>query len=347
MSQKFCSKSGNEDKRLFFQKKIAENVLPGYIDCSSELYQKSFNRIEKNKDPFKIRFSSKLFPSMPEKQMWQLCPVFFPRSFSGRVKALLTGTPKTLFAKSYIKSSPNVRKTWVKSEFSIKKIFFLNLIFCSHGIQFRKSCGKLLAKSLTNFFHKIRESKQKIDFSKESRRKRSSGHAGCGSQIYQKSFNQIEKKSIVQFLVFFQNVPLDTEESGVTTLHSVFCSESKLGENLKTVSFNLLFPQNVPLELMNANLTILPISLEVAIKFHIMCGNDKDFNFSHKVQLLTLFHWHVKAVWKLCHKVFAQILKEVTYMKTFKELFFPRSFSGRVKGTFDRLPGTCLCQKLH
>ena len=80
LSQKFCSKSGNENKRLFFQKKIAENVLPGHIDCSSELYQKSFNRIQKNKDHFKIRFSSKMFPSTPRKQMWQLCPVFFAQS---------------------------------------------------------------------------------------------------------------------------------------------------------------------------------------------------------------------------------------------------------------------------
>ena len=47
LSQNFCSKPENENKRLIFQKKVAENVLPGHIYCSSELYQKSFNRIEK------------------------------------------------------------------------------------------------------------------------------------------------------------------------------------------------------------------------------------------------------------------------------------------------------------
>ena len=96
---------------------------------------------------------------------------------------------------------------------------------------------------------------------------------------------KLKKKRIVQFLVFFQNFPLDTVEAGVTTLPSVFCSESKIGENLKTVSFNLLLPQNVPLEMINDDLTILPISFECAIKFHIMCGNDKKFDFSQKVQL--------------------------------------------------------------
>ena len=49
LSQKLCSKSENENKRLIFQEKVAESVLSGHIDCSSELYQKSFNRIEKKK----------------------------------------------------------------------------------------------------------------------------------------------------------------------------------------------------------------------------------------------------------------------------------------------------------
>ena len=80
LSQKLCSKSENENKRQIFQEKVAESVLSGHIDCSSELYQKSFNRIEKNKEHFKIRFSSKLFPSTPRKRMWQLCPVFFAQS---------------------------------------------------------------------------------------------------------------------------------------------------------------------------------------------------------------------------------------------------------------------------
>ena len=273
--------------------------------------------------------------------------LFFPRSFSGRVKALLTGTPKTLFAKSYIKSSPNVRKRWVKSEFSIKN-FFLNLIFCSHGIQFWKNCRNLLTKSLTKFFLKIRELKQKIDFSKESRQKRSSGHACCGSHLYQKSFNQIEKKSIVHFLVFFQNVPLDTEEAGVTIWTNVFCSEPKLGENLKTVSFNLLFPQNVPLEMIIADLTTLPISFEVAKEFHIMCGNDKKtlifptrFNFS------ALLHWTRKGSLTILPKVFRPNSETSHFCKSLRKIVFLKKFLCTSKSQFWQACRNLFCQKLH
>ena len=49
----------------------------------------------------------------------------------------------------------------------------------------------------------------------------------------------------------------------MTTLPSVFRSKSKHSENLKTVSFSLVFPENVPLEMLNANLTTLPTSFEI------------------------------------------------------------------------------------
>ena len=49
-----------------------------------------------------------------------------------------------------------------------------------------------------------------------------------------------QKSIIVRKYVFFQNVPLDADEAGVTILPSVFRSKSKHGENLKTVSFSLL-----------------------------------------------------------------------------------------------------------
>ena len=101
-----------------------------------------------------------------------------------------------------------------------------------------------------------------------------------------------KKQSVVQFYVFFQNVPLDTEEAGVTTLPSVFCSESKLGENVTTVSFKQRFPQKVRLEMMKAKLTTLPISFEVAKMFHVMCGNDKKtLIFPTMYNFLSLFHW--------------------------------------------------------
>ena len=47
----------------------------------------------------------------------------------------MTGSPEPLFAKSYFKSSPNVRKRWVKSEFSIKKFFpQSNLLFTWNSV---------------------------------------------------------------------------------------------------------------------------------------------------------------------------------------------------------------------
>ena len=146
---------------------------------------------------------------------------------------------------------------------------------------------------------------------------------------------------MVQNYVFFQNIPVDTGEAGVTTLPSVFCSDSKHGENLKTVSFSLLFPQNVPLEMMNANLTTLPISFEVAIKFYIMCENDKKKWLSPKGSFFQhCSTGHVKAVWPSCQLFFAQIQKQVTFVKVFKKLFFSTSFSGRVKIFFDRFAET-------
>ena len=158
---------------------------------------------------------------------------------------------------------------------------------------------------------------------------------------------KLKKKCIVQFLVFFQNVTLDTVEAGVTTLPSVFCSEPKLGENLKTVSFNLLFPQNVPLEMMNATLTMLPISCEVAIKFQIMCGNDKDFNFSHKVQHLTLFQWTRKWSLKIVPQVFRSNSKRSHLYENFQRVVFSRKFLWTLKRHFWQAPRNLFMPKLH
>ena len=92
--------------------------------------------------------------------------LLYPRRFSGRVKALLTGTPKPLFDKSYIKSLHNVRKGWVISTISMK-CFFLNLFFCTHRIQFWNNWRKHLAKVVTKTLLKIREWKQKTGFPKK------------------------------------------------------------------------------------------------------------------------------------------------------------------------------------
>ena len=120
-----------------------------------------------------------------------------------------------------------------------------------------------------------------------------------------------------------------------------FCSKSKHGENLKTVSFSLVFPQNVPLEVMNANLTALPLSFEFAIKFYIMCGNVKKICFSPKGSAFQhCSTGHVKAAWPSCQTFFAQIQKQVTSLNVFKKLFSSKKFSRRAKVIFGRLAET-------
>ena len=83
----------------------------------------------------------------------------------------------------------------------------------------------------------------------------------------------------------------------MTILPSVLCWKSKHGENMETVSFSLVFPQSVPLELMNDNLTTLPTSFEIEEKFHIMCGNDeKTLIFPKGSTFQHCSTGHVKAV---------------------------------------------------
>ena len=172
--------------------------------------------------------------------------------------------------------------------------------------QFCKICRKCFGKNLTRFLIKVRELKQRTDFSKESRQWCSSGHADCVSQVYQKSFSQIEKNRVESKIMFsFRTFP-STPRKQVWQLYPVFfCLESKHGENLKIVSFSLVFAQNVPSEMMNANLTTLPISFEVAIKFYIKCGNDKkSLIFSKNFNFPTLFHWTRKGSLTIMPNVF-------------------------------------------
>ena len=125
-----------------------------------------------------------------------------------------------------------------------------------------------------------------------------------------------------------------------------FCSVSKHGENLKTVLVSLVFPQNVPLEMMNANLTTLPLSFEFAIKFYIMCGNVKKIRFSPKGS--TFQHCctgHVKTAWPSCQTFFAQIQKQVISLNVFENLFSLKNFSGRAKVIFGRLVETTFAKR--
>ena len=127
-----------------------------------------------------------------------------------------------------------------------------------------------------------------------------------------------------------------------------FCSESKNGENLKSVSFKLRFPQKVRLEMMKAKLTTLPNSFEVAKMFQIMCGNDKKLSFSPRGSTFQHFSTgHVKAVWASCQTFFAQNQKQVTFVKVFKKLFSSKSFSGASKIHFWQACRNHFCQTLY
>ena len=131
-----------------------------------------------------------------------------------------------------------------------------------------------------------------------------------------------------------------TPRKQVWQLYPVFfCSETKHGEKLQTVSFSLVFPQNVPLEMMNANLTTLPISFEVAIKFYIKCGNDKKICFSPKSS--TFQHCstgHLKAVYHPAKRFLPKFRNKSLLKRVFKKLFSSKNSSGRIKSFLTGLP---------
>ena len=138
----------------------------------------------------------------------------------------MTGLPKPLLPKvisGYCSKSGIVKKNlnfpW--------NTCLLNLIFWTQGCQFWKNCRKHFGKSLTRVLLKVRESKQKTDFSEKSRRKSSSGHVDCGSQLYRKSFSQIEENRVWFKIMFsFRTFP-STPRKQVWQLYPVFLLEVK------------------------------------------------------------------------------------------------------------------------
>ena len=154
--------------------------------------------------------------------------------------------------------------------------------------------------------------------------------------------------SIVQNYVFFQKIPVVTEEAGVTTIPTVFLLGVKSGWESKTVSFSLVFPQIVPLEMMNANLTTLPFSFEVAKEFHIMCGNKTTLILPNRFNFSALFHWTGEGSLTILPNVFCPNSETSHYCKCFQKIvFFSKSFPGQVKVFFDRLAENKFCQKLY
>ena len=134
----------------------------------------------------------------------------------------------------------------------------------------------------------------------------------------------------------------------MTTLPSVFCWKSKHGENLETDSFSLVFPQYVPLEMMNANLTTLPFSFEVAKEFHIMCGNyEKTLIFPERFNFPTLFHWTRKGSLTILLNDFCPNSETSHFSKSFQKLIFFKKFLWTSKSHFWQACRNHFCQKLY
>ena len=76
---RFLLKIRESNQKTNFSKESRQKSSFGHVDCGSQLHQMSFTRIE-IKDHFKIRFSSKVFPSTRRKEMWELYTVFFVQS---------------------------------------------------------------------------------------------------------------------------------------------------------------------------------------------------------------------------------------------------------------------------
>ena len=256
----------------------------------------------------------------------------------------MTGSPEPVYAKSYTKVSLKFRKERVISEFSIRK-FFLNLFFCTHRIQFWKICRKHLAKVITKTLLKIREWKYQTDFSKESSWKRYFGHIDCSSELYQKSFNRIEK-SEDHFKIWFSSKLFPAmPEKQMWQLCAVFLAQSpNLVETWKIFHSNYFVLKMFHLR--GWKLTWQPCHFRLNLRksfTKILWKRQKKFDFPERVQLsitVSRFTGHVKAYWPSCQMFFAQILKQVPYMKVFKELFFPRSSSVRVKALLTGTPKT-------
>ena len=155
----------------------------------------------------------------------------------------MTGSRNSLFAKRYIKSSLKVRKERVIFEFSIR-VFFSTCSSVQIEFSSEKLAGSISLKLSQKFCSKSENENKRLIFQKKVAENVLPGHIDCSSELYQKSFNRIEKKQrSFQNSVLLQIVPLDAWEADVTTLPLLFCSKSKHGENLKSFSFKLLCPK--------------------------------------------------------------------------------------------------------
>ena len=120
--------------------------------------------------------------------------------------------------------------------------------------------------------------------------------------------------------------PPETQEAGLITLPSSFCSKSeRMNKNLEVFSNKLCIPQHVPPETKNALLKTLAISIvTVPKKFRLKCANDIEIlillvsNFFLEMLLWT----RLMQFWKLCWMLFTQSATTLTNFISYRKQIY-------------------------
>ena len=139
----------------------------------------------------------------------------------------------------------------------------------------------------------------------------------------------------------FRTFP-STPRKQMWELYPVFSVQSqKLVKTWKLFHSNNVFLKKFDWRCWKLNWQPCQFCLKLRKCFTQSAETTKKLSFSPKS---TTFHHsstgHLKAVWPSCQMFFAQIQKQVTFVKVFEKLFSPKIFSGRVKVIFDRLAET-------
>ena len=184
---------------LHWTRKGSLTILPKVFCPNSETshFCKSFRKI--------VLF--KKFLRTSKSHLWQACR----NHFCQKIYQVIAQSPELL------------KKVWIFHETLVFSIWSSG----HKDVSSVKNCRKHFGKSLTRVLLKVRESKQKTDFSEKSRRKCSSGHVDCGSQLYRKSFSQIEENRVWFKIMFsFRTFP-STPRKQVWQFYPVFLLEVK------------------------------------------------------------------------------------------------------------------------
>ena len=230
-----------------------------------------------------------------------------------------------------------IRKFWIFR----KPLVFSICSFVHMDVSSEKIAESNSRKVLQDFCSKSESQNKKLIFSKESRRKCSSGHLDCGSQLHQMSSTRIEKKDHFK-IRFSSKVFPSTRRKQIWELYPVFLVHSQnLVKTWKLFHSNYVFLKKFDWRWWKLNWQPCQFCLMLRKCFTYCAEPTKKLSFSPKN---TTFHHcstgHIKAVWASCQTFFAQSRKQVTFVKVFRKLFSSKSFCGRVKVFFDRLAET-------